>query len=187
MTPSTRMSTPSTGMSVLYFLVGQAGWFACVLSAAQGAPAIGVMVAVVLLALHLARVARPRQECKFLVVVALTGAIWESLLVRLDLLNYPSGLIIGGFAPAWIVALWVLFGGQFNTTYTWLKSRPMVAALLGAVAGPLSFRAGAALGAVHFNRPLVTTLTLAAGWAFILPLLSVVSRRWDGVSSVSLP
>jgi Protein of unknown function (DUF2878) len=187
MKSSTRMSKPSTRMSVFYFLVGQGGWFACVLSAAHGSPTIGVMVVAVLLVLHLSHVARPRQECRFLGVVLLTGAIWESLLVRLDLLGYPSGLIIGGFAPAWIVALWALFGGQFNTTYTWLKRRPALAALLGAVAGPLSFRAGAALGAVHLNRPLITTLTLAAGWAVMLPLLAVVSRRWDGVSSISMP
>jgi hypothetical protein len=170
----------STGMSVVYFLVGQGAWFACVLSAAHGAPTIGVIVVAVLLAVHLSRIPRPREELKFLGVVVLIGAIWESLLVRLDLLGYPGGVSIGGFAPLWIVALWALFGAQFNTTYNWLKGRPAAAAMLGAIAGPLSFRAGAAFGAVHFNRPLATTLMLVAGWAAILPLLTLVSRRWDG-------
>jgi hypothetical protein len=173
--------TAATGMSVVYFLLGQAAWFACVVSAAHGTPGIGIIIVAILLAVHLSRVRQPRQECKFLLVVVVIGMVWESVLVRFDLLSYPGGMLMEGFAPAWIVAVWVLFGGQFNTTYRWLKRRPVAAALLGAVAGPLSFRAGALLGAVKFNRPLSAILALTIGWAIILPLLTLVSRRWDGV------
>jgi hypothetical protein len=168
-------------MPALYFVVGQAAWFACVLSAAHGTPAIGAIVVVVLLIAHLSRIPRPREELAFLALVVLIGTVWESAVVRLHLLSYPSGNLIDGFPPYWIVALWALFAGQFNTTYQWLKGRPAMAAILGAVAGPLSFRAGASLGAVHFDRPLPAALTLAAGWAVILPLLLIASRRWDGV------
>jgi len=172
-------------LPAIYFVVGQAGWFACILSAAHGSPWIGAIVVAILLAAHLARVSQPRQECKFLAFVVATGTLWDSALVRLHLLGYPSGFLIAGFAPYWIIALWALFGGQFNTTYNWLKSRPAVAALLGAIAGPVSFRAGASLGAVQFIRPIPAALTLAVGWAVILPLLVFVSRRWDGVRAPS--
>jgi hypothetical protein len=168
-------------LPALYFVIGQAGWFACVLGAAHGAPAIGAAVVVVMLIAHLWRIPRPREELKFLASAVLIGTLWETAVVRLQLLSYPSGNVLEGFPPYWIVALWALFAAQFNTTYNWLKGRPMVAAALGAVAGPLSFRAGAALGAVQFERPLAAYSTLAAGWAVILPLLIVVSRRWDGV------
>jgi hypothetical protein len=170
---------------MLYFLVGQVGWFACVLSAAHGSPAIGAIVVAILLAVHLRCIPRPLQECGFLAFVVMLGTLWESALVRTHLLGYSSGIVIQGFAPYWIVAVWALFGAQFNMTYRWLKGRPAAAAMLGAVAGPVSFRAGAALGAVQFIRPLPATLTLAVGWALILPLLAFVSRRWDGVRPVS--
>jgi hypothetical protein len=172
------------GMPVLYFLVGQAGWFACVLSAAHGSPSSGASVVAILLLIHLIYVPGPLQECGFLLFAVVLGTLWESTLVRTHLLGYPSGLLVQGFAPYWIVALWALFGAQFNTTYRWLKGRPAAAAMLGALAGPLSFRAGAALGAVQFLRPLPAALALAVGWAAILPLLAVVSRRLDGVGSV---
>ena len=171
----------STWMPFVYFIVGQAGWFACVLGAAHGVPALGAAVVVIMVVAHLWRVPRPREELKFLAAAVLIGTLWESAVVRLHLLSYPSGNVLDGFPPYWIVALWALFAGQFNTTYSWLKGRPAVAALLGAVAGPLSFRAGAALGAVHFEQPLPAFMTLAVGWAVILPLLLVASRRWDGV------
>jgi len=173
----------ATWMPAIYFVVGQAGWFACVLSAAHGTPAIGAIVVVILLAAHLLRVPRPLEECKFVAAAVIIGTIWDSAIVRLHLLGYHSGILIDGFAPYWITALWALFGAQFNTTYNWLKVRPAVAALLGAVAGPLSFRAGASLGALQFLQPKLAALTLAAGWAVILPLLILVSRRWDGAAT----
>nr|WP_261520846.1 DUF2878 family protein [Burkholderia multivorans] len=47
---------------------------------------------------------------------------------------------------------------QLNVVLRWLT-----AALLGAVAGALSFRAGAALGAVHFASPAACCCSRVAG------------------------
>ncbi|WP_375508597.1 DUF2878 domain-containing protein, partial [uncultured Caballeronia sp.] len=167
--------------STVYFIVGQFGWFACVLSAAHDVPWIGVAVTLVLVAVHLARVDRRVPELKLLASVIAIGAVWESVPVAAGLLVYPNGTVLPGAAPYWILALWALFAAQFNTTFGWLKSRMLLASVLGAVAGPLSFRGGAALGAVRFAQPLAATLTLAAGWAVLLPVLILLSRRWDGV------
>ncbi len=168
---------------VSYFVLGQAGWFACVLGAARGQAWIGVGVVVVLVALHLLRVPRPLEEAKLLVSVMLIGGLWDSGLVSGGLLTYPHGTLVDASAPGWILALWLLFAAQFNTTYRWLKTRMLAAAILGAVAGPLSFRAGAALGALHFAKPWPAASALAIGWALLVPLTVVLSRRWDGVRS----
>jgi hypothetical protein len=157
-----------------------------VLSAAKGAEWIGVIVAVVLMSAHLLRVERARDELKLLVSVILIGGTWESAVTDLGLLDYPGSQAVHGLAPFWLMALWGLFAAQFNTTYKWLKTRIKVAALLGAVAGPLSFRAGAALGALRFAQPLAAVVTLALGWAVLLPLITVLSRRWDGVQHRSM-
>lgn len=167
----------------LYFVLGQAGWFACVLSAARGAEYWGIALVVVLVALHLLRVERWIAEAKLLATVVVIGGVWESTLIFFGLLAYPHNKVIDGIAPLWILALWGLFAAQLNTTYRWLKSRVMTSALLGAFAGPISFHAGAALGAVRFVRVLPATLSLAIGWAVILPLIIVLSRRWDGVEA----
>jgi hypothetical protein len=89
---------------------------------------------------------------------------------------------LSGAAPYWILALWALFAAQFNTTFGWLKQRMLLACMLGAIAGPMSFRAGAALGAVRFVQPLPATLALALGWAILMPTLILLARRFDGVS-----
>jgi hypothetical protein len=166
----------------IYFILGQIGWFACVLGAARDAAWIGVAAVVVLAGLHLCIVARPLAELRLIASVMLLGGLWDSVLVRSGLLVYPQGLAIPGFAPLWIVALWGLFAAQFNTTYRWLKTRVGVAAALGAVAGPLSFRAGQALGALHFGQPWGTALALSLGWAVLLPVVVLLARRFDGVN-----
>jgi hypothetical protein len=165
----------------LYFVIGQAGWFACVLSAARGAPWVGVAIAIVLVVLHVLRVPRPDSEVKLLAAVLVLGGIWESALVAAGLLQYPVGNVLPETAPYWILALWALFAAQLNTTFGWLRHRLPLAALLGACAGPMSFRAGAALGAVRFVHPWPATAALALGWAVLMPVLMVFSRNWDGV------
>ena len=164
-----------------YFVVGQGAWFACVLSAARGISWVGVLVAAILVAVHVLRVRRPREELKLVLCVLAIGGVWDSCLVQAGLLAYPTSTTLQGLAPLWIVALWALFAAQFNTTYRWLKSRMLVAALLGAIAGPMSFRAGAALGAVDFVKPWPAAAALAVGWAVMLPLIDLLSHRWDGV------
>jgi hypothetical protein len=166
---------------VAYFVVGQVGWFACVLSAARGVPWIGVSITVVFLGMHLLRAAHPLEEFKLLTSVMVIGGIWESTLVYFGLLSYPSGTVVEGLAPYWLLALWALFAAQINTTYQWLKSRIPAAALMGAVAGPISFRAGAALKALNLERSWVSVAALAVGWAILLPVVILLSRRWDGL------
>lgn len=167
----------------VYFALGQAGWFACVLGAARGRSWIGVAVVIVLVGLHLWRVARPLAEIKLLASVMILGGLWESAVAATGWLTYPRSALVAGLAPAWLPALWLLFAAQFNTTYRWLKPRAAVAVALGMLAGPLSFRAGAELGALNFAKPWPAAVTLAIGWGVLLPVVVLLSRRWDGVQA----
>lgn len=177
---SERLRIPEKWAPSVYFVFGQIGWFACVLGAAHGLAWAGILVAGVLIALHLLRVARPVPEIKLIASVVLIGGAWENLTVALGLLAYP-GMPVHGWAPVWLLALWGLFAAQANTTYQWLKKRRWLAALLGAIAGPVSFHAGSALGAVYFLKPWPAVAALTIGWAVLLPLLIVLGSRWDGV------
>ena len=64
---------------------------------------------------------------------------------------------MAGLAPYWIVALWMLFATTLNVTFRWLQPRPALAAALGAVFGPVSYIAGAAVGvitsySIHYTK-----------------------------------
>jgi hypothetical protein len=53
----------------------------------------------------------------------------------------------------------------------------------GLVAGPLSYIAGAELGGVVFLDRDAALLALAIGWAVMLPALTALAARLDGITA----
>jgi hypothetical protein len=51
-----------------------------------------------------------------------------------------------------------------------------MAAIAGAVGGPLSYLAGEKLGAIELVAPTNALLMLGLGWGVMMPLLAVVAR-----------
>jgi len=176
------MDTASVLVNLISF---QIGWFFCVLSAAAGWPWAGTSVAAVVVALHVSRAALPMQELKLIAKAVLVGLIWDSLLVNLGLITFPSGLLFTFAAPHWILALWAMFATTLNVSLRWLRRRWVVAALLGSASGPLSYWAGAKLGALVLPDVLSALLILGLGWAVMTPLLLARAQRHDGISAAA--
>ena len=150
------------------------------LSAASDAAWVGIAFVAALLALHLRQARQPNLELRLVVSVVVLAAPWETLLIRTGLIAYPHGALWTGFVPPWLLALWVLFAIQVNVLFRWLRGRWWLAMMLGAIAGPLSFRAGAALGAAHISDMAAALGVLAVGWALWMPLLVWMGERNDG-------
>jgi hypothetical protein len=167
---------------IINFVAFQIGWFACVLGGAHQLPWVGVVIVAGVLAYHLAQAHRPTAELSLIVLAAIVGGTWDSLLVAAGLLAYPSGTLIAGTAPYWIVAMWMLFATTLNVSLRWLKGRYVLAALLGGIAGPLAYFGGAKLGGVQFQDMTLGLGALAVGWAVFMPLLMAVSNRFDGIN-----
>lgn len=154
------------------------------LSAARDAAWVGIVFVAALLALHLRQAHRPYQELRLVMWVVVLAAPWETLLIRTGVIVYPYGAVWAGFVPPWLLALWVLFAIQVNVLFRWLRGRWWLAMALGAMAGPLSFRAGAALGAALIPDLTTTLGVLAIGWAVWMPLLVWMGERSDGTGSL---
>lgn len=175
-----RTSVATTGGLVVNVVAFQAGWFACVLGAARGWPWAGTVIAAAIVAWHVTRAVRPSQELRLIGAALLIGAIFDSSLAALGWLTFTSGTLIDGTAPHWILGMWALFATTLNISLNWLKGRAVIAALLGAVAGPLSYWAGERLGAVVLTKPVHALAALAVGWAIMMPVLTVLACRYDG-------
>ena len=66
----------------------------------------------------------------------------------------------------------------------WLRKSLIVAAVFGAIGGPLSFLAGEKAGAVSFPDPFVSLAVIGLGWAVFLPLLVRYATRVDEQAAV---
>ena len=174
---------PARSALVANVLLFQAGWFACVLGAAQGTWWLGPAVAAVVAGWHLARAARPRPEAMLLGVAALAGALFETALVASGWVRFDvAAMPFDGLAPVWMVALWALFATTLNVSLRALHGRWRLAALLGAVGAPLAYAGGARLGALEWVDAGAALAAIGVGWAVLTPLLLLAARRLDGYS-----
>lgn len=152
----------------------KAGWLACVMFAAAGNAPLAALSALAVVALHLVWVTVPRKEALMILVAVFIGFAWESLLVWSGLAVYP-GHESSVVAPYWIVTMWALFATTINLGLRWVKKSLWLAALAGAVGGPLAFYGGMKMGAVIFPEPLVAFAAISLGWGILLPVLVVVA------------
>ena len=156
-------------------------WFGVVIFAGRGQPWLSVMLAAVF-ALAQWQVSRQRvSDGRLLACAVALGIALDGSLASSGLLRYasPSPALL---APAWILALWAAFAMTLNQSMLFLRGRPMVAAVFGAVGGPLAY-AGAARGfdAVAFAAPAwPAMLALGLGWAIAMSVLAMLAQRWHG-------
>lgn len=169
------------------FTASEAGWFACVLGAANGMPWIGPLAVLILVTIHLRLIDRPGAEVRLMLAAIFIGLLADSYLVASGMVSYPNGTWIEGFAPYWILAMWVMFATTMNMSLKWLKRRLPLAALLGAVFGPLAYLAGEELGAITIESRILAIVALSVIWAFCMPLLLTLAARWDGMRRVTRP
>ena len=157
-----------------------AAWFATVLAAAKGWPVAAIAASLAAVALHLAMSARRGPEVILVLVSAVTGLGIETLLLQGGLATYASAGPFADFAPAWLIALWMAFATLFNVSLSWLKSRLWLAILLAFIGGPVSYYAGAQLGALVLAEPIEISLgVIGALWVIAFPLLLVIARLLD--------
>jgi hypothetical protein len=172
--PAVRARTWRVLLNVAVF---QGAWFACVLLAARGVPAGAVAAVAAAVLLHLALADKPRVDTLLVIVALAIGLVWDTLAQHAGWIAYASPGPVAGLAPAWILALWALFATTLREPLRWMHGRPWLAAVSGAVGGPLSYLAAARMGACRFDDPVLSLLALGAGWAGMTPLLVELARR----------
>ena len=159
--------------------VFKVAWTAVVVSAAAGVPVIGAIAVAIAVGIRLWSCDNPEAEIRLLLVAATMGLAWESALVLAGLLEYSSGTWMPGLAPYWIVAMWILFATTLNSGMRWLRRSTAIAAIAGAIGGPLAFFAGASIGAVELASPAIALISIGIGWAVMLPVLVKLAIRLD--------
>jgi len=171
---------------LINLIVFQAGWLACVIGAAHGLPWVGLAAVAAAIALHLGLAARPAAELRLVAVAVGLGALFDSALLSTGWVSYPSGVLAPIVAPYWILAMWALLATTLNVSLAWLKRSLPLAAILGAICGPLSYLAGARLGGIALIEPVGSLFLLSAGWAAAMPALALAARHFNGVHAVAL-
>jgi hypothetical protein len=155
-------------------------WLSTVFGGANELPYLGVLAVLIAVAIHLRLAPEPSRELTLIVMTGVIGVAWDSVMVAAGWLAYPSGTLVAGLAPYWILAMWMLFATTLNVTFRWLHNRLWMAALLGAVFGPVSYLGGSAVGAVVLIEPVAAMTALSVAWALLMPGLLLLAQQLDG-------
>ena len=165
-------------MALLVNFIGfQVGWFACVLGAANDKELLGMTIALGVIIYHVVTQGDLRKELKLILVALAIGLLWETWVLNLDILRYPSHPETLFWAPSWLFMMWALFATTINLSMGWLKGRWALSVLMGAVFGPLAFIGGEKLGAVVFLDSTLSIIILSVGWGLLMPLLLWIAER----------
>lgn len=163
------------------FLLFQIGWFSCVIGGASSDYYLaGVVVVAAIIALHLVRASNVRDEITLIVITTMLGTAWDSSLMLAGLFTFTNGVVFSGLVPFWMIAMWALFATTLNVSMKWMKNRYLLAALFGAIGGPVAYYAGYRLGAVDLINAPAALLAVGIGWAIIMPLLMALTTRFNG-------
>ena len=161
-------------------VVFKIAWLSTIFGGANELPMLGPLTVLAAIAIHLWFAVEPTRELLLVLVTGIIGLTWDSLMVTAGWLSYPSGTFVSGLAPYWIVAMWMLFATTLNVAFRFLHSRLALAALLGAIFGPLSYFAGASAGAVTLHNAAAAFTALSVAWAILFPVLVILGRQLDG-------
>jgi len=157
-------------------VASQASWFAVVLGAAAGHPWWGAILGSIPIGVQVFRSGPDPAQLRFMVFAVSIGAALESLNAGCGVYVPTSGALHPFIAAPWLLVLWAGFSLTFRRGFAWASGRVALLAVLGAMAGPISFYGGERLGAVVLSRDPGLLLLLAIEWAVVMPVLS---RRAD--------
>lgn len=176
------MSRFDVAMNVVLY---KGAWLGGVFGAASGSLwlcAVGVSAA---LCWHLMRAREPGRELQLIALAVVVGAGVESLLVATGWVRMADGLLVGGFLPLWMVALWASFATTLNVALRAFRTRYALVSLVGFIGAPLAYIAGARLGALEWVVAAPALLLIAVAWAILMPLLMHAAQRCDGYAAAA--
>ena len=162
--------------SLINFIAFQAAWFACVLGAARGWWWQAPLAAQIAVSIHLAMSKRRSNEGALLCVAIAIGLVTDLFMIKVGCiaLQQTSSLAL---AALWFASLWAAFATTLNSSLSWMRGKPVLALVLGAIGGPLAYFGGQKLGAVTLPREGFSILAIGIEWAIIMPLLTWMSER----------
>lgn len=161
---------PSSKLVIFNFISFQLLWWACVLSAGTGCENALLCLIALLTLLHLHWVEGWRQAVPLL-FTAVTGCIFDQFVYGMGWVSFHNQPDAISYIPSWMIGLWLAFACTLNVSMRWLQHRLILAALLGAIFGPLAYAGAEKFGAVQLPGPTLNLAWIALEWAIVLPLL----------------
>lgn len=158
-------------MKLLNALGFQAGWWACIAGVGRGLEVEALVFCLGLMSLHVYFSKYPLLEVKIGLVALLLGILVDSGLQYFSVMVF-YGWALGPLSPFWLWTLWVMFALTLNSSLAFLKNQSLIlSACLGLIFGPMTYYAGAKLGAADLDGSISHIVGLGVAWMLAMPFM----------------
>ena len=155
----------------------QVGWWACVSSVRLNLEAVALIFCGLLVLAHLWFHQNRLTEIQLALGAWLLGLVIDSGLQYFSIIDF-RGWALGPLSPFWLWMLWVLFALTLNGSLHFFKHTPLaLAAMSGAILGPVSYVAGAELGAATLAYTPFNLLLLSTAWLVAMPVMVLFAKH----------
>ena len=146
-----------------------AGWFGCVYLGSRGLGLYALAIPLAAWLLFILLLSPPHKVFLKSLLLIIPGLIADSLFLHFHLIRVvPESASV--FLPLWMVSLWLLFVPAIVLLKQLFAERYLVAAVAGAVLGPLCYKSGAAFG-VLFLFGFSALALYAVFWGLYMPFV----------------
>lgn len=143
------------------------GWFGCVFLGKYGHSEWSPLFPLILVALLIIWRKLNLKTAGILLLLGSLGIFFDSMMASKNWMVFANPDFV--FLPLWLISIWLLFVFVLPTMVPVFFTRLWLAAILGAVFGPLSYVSGKALEVLSLQGATAIGLC-AAFWALYFPL-----------------
>ena len=155
-------------MRIFLILLGfQITWTGCIFGEYFNYPWLGFVIGVLYLILFYFYTENKSFAFKTIAIFSIPGYIFDSFLQALNIYKIESDLIIG-YLPVWMIILWPTFTTLFVDVLNFLKNKPILAIILGAILGPGAYYSGVPLGIVLYTNTNLGLGLMAIFWSILM-------------------
>lgn len=151
-------------------IIFQIGWFACLI----GGYIAAMSTLLIALIVHRKVFVTDNREWFLIIGFAAVGVAVDTLFSLTGAIVFSTGSLL---PPIWLVCIWLFFAMSLNHVFIWLHDRLVLAAVLAAIFGPVSYLSGSKIVGASFAEPLWFSLgSIAVVWFFLFPLGLFLAR-----------
>lgn len=161
----------------------QSVWFATLFGAANGYFWLGFFCSLVFGCLMLVLGGKAKQDIRIVTIALAVGIATDTFFAASGLILYTMPWAIAGFAPLWIIALWLSFSFTLNHSMAFLRNNYLFAMLFGLFGGPLAYWCADRLfNVIEYGSSIsVVMLALAIFWGLAVPGIFYIDRRFSSL------
>ena len=164
--------------TILIIVGFQIVWFACAFGAAKELYYLPCIAGFLMIAGVVLSTPDKKSLLVFMVWTMVLGFLVDTVLLQHQFIQfkslnpYPFNL----YQPWWMSILWASFASSFSASFQWLANKYRLAAVLGAVFGPVAYYSGSQLGAI---APISEQGLVLVGlfWLISMPIMVWLSFR----------